>query len=157
MFPIETTILRPRPWPAFLIAIIGIGLLFMPQKNGDQIPFYMGIGIVVLAVVMGLLLSKAGIIIDDSGLTYKTVFVTKEILWDSITKTFLKYRSHGKSGSYYWYFENTQGRTVKFSTGLYSRKSLRTIAEAITARCKTADIEKRIYNMAEGEFPWYIW
>lgn len=157
MYPIETITLRPRPWPALLILSIGIVLLFIPQKSNEQFVLYIAAGVFVFALLFWFFLSKAGITIDNSGLTYKTLFTTKEIFWDSISKTYIQYRRHGKSGSYYWYFENPDGKKVNFSINLYSRKSIRAIAEAITVKCKNAEIEKRIYDMAEGQFPWYIW
>lgn len=157
MFPIETITLHPRRWPAYLMAVLALILLFIPQKNNAHAALYVAIGILVFAIVFWLFLLNARIVIDDSRLTYKTIFVTREVFWDSVSKTYIKYRHHGKSGSYYWYFENLNGRKVKFSIKLYSRKSLRSIAEAVTMKCKSADIEKRIYDMAEGQFPWYIW
>lgn len=159
MFPIESTTFRPRPWPPFLMLAAGVAVLLIPQNNGHNITaIYIGIGILVFSIVLWLLLSKAGIAINDSGLTCKTVFTSsREVLWNSVSKTYIKYHRHGKTGSYYWYFENPDGRKLKFSMKLYPRKSLRAIAEAVTMKCRNAEIEKRIYDMAEGQFPWYIW
>lgn len=157
MFPIETTILRQRSWPAFLIIAIGIGIFFIPGNQKQEVPIYVGAGMIVLAIIVYLLISKTQVIVHNSGITHKTVFKTREISWDSISKTYLKSEHHGKSRSLYWYFENPEGKKTKFSTDLLSRKSIRTIAEAVTMKCKAADIEKRIYDMAEGHFPWYIW
>ena len=157
MFPIETTILRQRPWPAFLIMAIGIGIFFIPGNQKQDVPLYVGLGIIALSIGLYLLISKTQVIIDDSGITHKTVFKTREIPWNSILKTYLKSEHHGKSRSLYSYFENPEGKKSKFTIDLLSRKSIRAIAEAVTMKCKTADIEKRIYDMAEGQFPWYIW
>lgn len=157
MFPIETTTLHPRKWPAALIAAIAIAVLFIPQKNNEQAALYIAIGVFIFSILFWFFLSNAKIVIDDSGLVYKTAFATREVFWNSVSKTYIKYRHHGKSGSYYWYFENSNGRKVRFSIKLYSRKDLRAIAEAVTVKCKEAEIEKRIYDMAEGQFPWYIW
>lgn len=157
MFPIETTILRQRTWPALLIMTIGAAIFFIPGNQKQNIPMYVGIGIIALSVGLYFLISKSQVIVDNSGITRKTAFKSKEIPWNSISKTYLKSEHHGKSRSLYWYFEDQQGKKSKFQVDLLSRKSLRVIAEAITMKCKTADIEQRIYNMAEGQFPWYIW
>jgi hypothetical protein len=157
MFPIETTIIKQRRWPAFLILAVGIGIFLIPGNQKQNIPVYVGLGFTVLSIVVYTLISKTQIIVDDSGITKTTVFKTKEIAWDSISKTYLKSEHHGKSSSLYWYFENKDGNKSKLQVDLLSRKSLRVIAEAITVKCKNADIEKRIYDMAEGQFPWYIW
>lgn len=157
MLPIETTILRQRAWPAFLIMAMGIGILFIPGNQKQNVPMYVGIGIIALSVGIYFLISKTQITVDDFGVTRKTAFKTKEIPWDSISKTYLKSEHHGKSRSLYWYFEDKSGKKSKFQIDLLSRKNLRVLAESITMKCKTADIEKRIYDMAEGQFPWYIW
>jgi hypothetical protein len=157
MFPIETTVLRQRTWPALLIMAMGIGIFIIPGNQKQDVPLYMGIGIIALSVGLYFLISKSKIIVDDLGITKKTVFKTKEIPWNSISKTYLKSEHHGKSRSLHWYFEDQYGKKTKFQIDLLSRKNLRVLAEAITMKCKTADIEKRIYDMAEGQFPWYIW
>jgi hypothetical protein len=157
MFPIETTVLRQRTWPAFLIMAMGIGIFFIPGNQKQDVPMYIGIGIIALSVGLYFLISKSQLIVDDTGITKKTVFKTKEMPWGSISKTYLKSEHHGKSRSLHWYFEDQYGKKTKFQIDLLSRKNLRIIAEAITMKCKTADIEKRIYDMAEGQFPWYIW
>ena len=157
MFPIETTVLRPRTWPAFLIMAIGIGIFFIRGTQKQNVPAYVGIGLFVLAVVVYVLISKSQVIVDDAGIYHKTAFKTKEILWTAIARTYLKSEHHGKSRSLYWYFDDLQGRKSRFRVDLLSRKNLRVLAEAITMKCKSCDIEKRIYDMAEGQFPWYIW
>ena len=157
MFPIETTILRQRTWPAFLMMALGVGIFFIPGKQNQNVPIYVGLGIVALSIGLYFLMSKSQIIVDDFGITKRTAFKTEEIPWSTIFKTYLKSEHHGKSKSLYWYFENEQGKKSKFQVDLFSRKSLRVIAEAVTMKCKTADIEQRIYDMAEGQFPWYIW
>jgi len=157
MFPIETTVLRQRTWPAFLMMALGIGIFIIPGNQNQNVPTYVGIGIIALSIGLYLLISKSQVVVDDVGITRKTAFKTKEVSWDSISKTYLKSEHHGKSRSLYWYFEDQYGKRSKIQIDLLSRKSLRVIAEAITMKCKTADIEKRIFDMAEGQYPWYIW
>jgi len=157
MFPIETKVLRSRPWPAFLIMAIGIGIYFIPANQKQNVPWYIGAGLVVLSIGVYLIISKSQVVVDDSGVTHKNLFKTREIPWANISRTYLKSEHHGKSRSLYWYFEDLQARKSKFRVDLLSRKSLRVLAEAITLKCKSADVEKRIYDMAEGQFPWYIW
>lgn len=158
MFPVETTTLRSRPWPVFLLLAAGITMMIIvPQKTRDNLGLYFGGGFLLLALIFWWIFRKAIIVIDATGLTHKTIFFSKQVIWSNVSKTYIKYHHHGKSGSHYWHFENAAGNPVKFSINLYSRQSLRTLAEAVTMKCKNADIEKRIYNMAEGVFPWYIW
>lgn len=157
MFPIETTVLRQRTWPAFMMMALGVGILFIPGNQRQNVPMYVGLGIIAFSIGLYFLISKSQVIVDDFGITRKTAIKTREISWDSIFKTYLKSEHHGKSRSLYWYFEDQYGKKSKIQVDLFSRKSLRVLAEAITMKCKTADIDQKIYNMAEGQFPWYMW
>ncbi len=156
MFPVETTFLRQKTWPAFLILAIGFGIGFIGIKKNETTPFWIAVGTFIFSIVLYFLIRQTQITVDNFGITYKSLFTSKEVLWDRIKKTYLKSEHHGKSSSKYWYFETTDEKKVKFSVDLLSRGSLRTIAEAITMKCKNAEIEKRIYDMAEGQFPWYM-
>ena len=157
MFPIETTTLRKRPWPAFVILAIGIGIFLIPGNQKQNVPVYIGVSFIALSILVFILISKSQITVDDTGIIHKNLFRTREIPWASISKTFLKSEHHGKSRRLYWYFEDLHGRKSKFQVDLLSRKNLRVLAEAITMKCPSSDIEKRIYDMAEGQFPWWIW
>jgi hypothetical protein len=157
MFPIETTTIQQRTWPAFLLMGVGVVIFLIPGNQHTQVPVYIGIGVVALSMVVYVVISRSRIVIDDVGISKTTVFKTLQVSWSSVSKTYLRYQHHGKSRSLYWVFEDRYGKKSKFHVHLLSRKSLRMIAEAVTTKCKTADVEKRIYNIAEGEFPWYIW
>jgi hypothetical protein len=157
MFPIETTTIRQRTWPAFITMAVGVVIFLIPGNQHTQVPLYVGVGVVVLSIAVYVMISHSRIFVDDLGISKTTVFKTLQVSWASVARTYLKYLHHGKSRSLYWVFEDQYGKKSKFHVHLLSRKSLRVIAEAVTTKCKTADIEKRIYNMAEGEFPWYIW
>ena len=153
----EPIILHPRKWPAAIPLVLALVffIFISPQKNDFTVPIVCAF-LLLVSIFMFLFLSKAQISLDDEGLTYKTIFSTRKVSWSTVSKTYIRYRHHGKSGSYYWYFEGADKKKIKFSVRLYSRKSLRTIAEAVTAKCKDAQIDDRIHNMAEGVFPWYI-
>lgn len=157
MLPIETTPLHVRPWPAYLVTIISIAIFFVPEKNNLHGTALIGSIMLVFSILLWFLLSRTQIIVDDRGITHRTFFKTKKYSWTGVSKTYIKYHQHEKTGSFDWYLEYFDGRVEQFSINLLSRKSIRTIAEAVTTKCKTADIEKRIYDMAEGQFPWYIW
>src|SRR5689334_6043697 len=124
MFPIETTVLRQRTWPAFLVMAMGIGIFFIPSTQKQNVPMYVGIGIIALSIGLYFLISKSQVIVDDFGITKKTVFKTKEVSWTSIYKTYLKSEHHGKSRSLYWYFEDQYRKKSKFQVDLLSRKNL---------------------------------
>src|SRR5215213_5551770 len=119
---VETIHLHPRKWPA-LIPLIVAAVMFIfisPQKNDYSVVIACSF-LVLFSIVMLLALSRAEIIIENSGITHKTIFRTKEMQWQNIARTYIKYRHHGQSGSYYWFFEDANANRTRFSTRLYSR------------------------------------
>lgn len=157
MLPIQTTHLRPRTFVFIIPLVFCIALLVIlgTQKNlPPQVQYIFLIPFAILALIW-LGYRKILVTLDNEGLTYKGMFSTKQVLWIQVQKTYIKYQSHGKSGNHYWFFELPDKR-VKISTGLYSRKSLQIISEAVVEKCKKAEIEDRIFQMAKGRFAWYI-
>ena len=157
MLPIQTTHLRPRKF-IFLIPLafcIGLFIIVGTQKNlPAEVELIFLIPLAILLLIW-IVYRRILLTIDNEGLTYKSIFTTKRFAWNEVQKTYIKYKSHGKSGSHYWFFELTNGR-FKFSTGLYSRRSLQHVAQAVIEKCNNAQAEDRILNMAEGKFPWYM-
>lgn len=157
MLPIQTTYLRPRGF-IFLIPLVFCIALFIIVGTQTNVPkeveFIFLIPLVIL-LIFWIAFRKTQITIDNEGLSYKSIFTSKQFAWGDVNKTYIKYKSHGKSGNHYWFFELINGR-FKFTTGLYSRRSLQQIAQAVMEKCKNAQVEDRILNMAEGKFPWYI-
>ena len=153
----EAIHLHPRKWPALIPLIAGliIFIFFSPQQHNYTTIVVSGF-LVLVSIIMFILISKVTVVIDDKGIRHKNLFLTKDISWDSFSRTYLKYRSHGQSGSYYWYFETPDAHKKRFSIRLFSRTSLQSIAAAVTAKRKEAISDERIERMAEGKFPWYI-
>ncbi|MGV3529497.1 MAG: hypothetical protein ACO1OO_11425 [Flavisolibacter sp.] len=152
---IVTNTLRPRTWPA-LIPLLAAGfVIYIDQKEPENLS-WVAYAMIAMAVVVWIILLKIQITIDDISLTHQNLFRTRQINWNDVTATYIKYHSHGQSGSYYWFFENVQGQKIRFSISLYGRTALRQLAEAVVNKCGHAEIDTRITNMATGDFPWYI-
>jgi hypothetical protein len=157
MLPIQTTYLRPRGF-IFLIPLALCIALFIIVGTQTNVPKEVELIFLIPLVILLIFwigFKKTLITIDNEGLSYKSIFSTKQFAWIDVQRTYIKYKSHGKSGSHYWFFELINGR-FKFITGLYSRRSLQQIAQAVMEKCKNAQVKDRILNMAEGKFPWYI-
>lgn len=156
MFPPETT-LHPRKWPAGLplIAALVIFVFLSPQKNDYTIPVVCGL-LVLGSIFVYILLSYSRVEISETGVAYINLFRKKEFSWSDITKTYLKFRHYGKSGRYYWYFEDPDGKKLRFPISLYSRKNLQILAQVVAQQRKLAISDDRILSMSEGRFPWYI-
>ena len=127
----------------------------MDQKEPENLS-WVAYAMIAMAVLIWIILLKIQITIDDISLTHQNLFRTRQIEWKDVTTTYIKYRSHGQSGSYYWFFENVQGQKFRFSISLYGRSALRQLAEAVVGKCGRAEIDTRITDMATGDFPWYI-
>jgi hypothetical protein len=158
VIPIQTTHLRPRSYFALLAMIPVVLYLYVALKmNREDQTLWIITGF-ISAIPLGIFFYnwKSRVLIDNDGITSKTPFNERAINWKDITRSYLKVRHTGKSSQRRWHFENITGKGPSFSTGLYSRRSLRTIAEALTTKCPNAEIEPKIRDMAEGRFPWYI-
>lgn len=148
----------PRKWPVFLPLVAGFATLFFMQKDQNTPPsnLYVSLGLGVSALVMWLIFKNISITISEEGIRSKNPFRTREVQWQEVQKVYLKYHHHGKSGSRHIHFELKDLRNVHFSISMFSRQALRGIAEAVVLKCKNAQVEDRLANMAEGVFPWYI-
>lgn len=156
MHEAATQTLRPKKWPSLIPAVAGILLLvFFSNQVGNTIFIASGF-LFVMSLVMYLLLLRVSITLSQQGFIHKTAFRTKQVFWSHVSKTFIRYRHHGQSGSYYWYFEDPNENRMKFSVRLFSRSSLRKMAEWVVSKCYSAINDERIPRMAEGKFPWYF-
>ncbi|MFL5742523.1 MAG: hypothetical protein ACJ75B_20030 [Flavisolibacter sp.] len=149
--------LHPRKWPAAIPLVLALALVifFSPQQKDFSIAYMSGF-LILLSLFMYFFLSGSSITMTEAGFVQKNLFRSTEVFWRDVSKTYIKYRHHGKSGSYFWYFEDRNENKKRFSIKLYSRSSLQTFARVVASKCKMAITDERIINMAEGNFPWYI-
>lgn len=158
MIPIETKYLKPRSG-FLLIGLLPLGVLLYvaTQTNGDDKQLMLVFSLIALIpLAMFFFHAKSYVVIDNDGITHKTPFRQRTISWNDVTRSYFKIRHTGKSSQRLWYFENVIGKGLSFTTGLYSRRSLQAIAEALLTKRPDAEIEQKIRNIAEGKFPWYI-
>jgi hypothetical protein len=158
MIPLTTEYLKPRTWTKYLFLVTPaiFFTLYYTQEPKEETFLYVALGSLVFFFVFAWLISKVHVVIDNDSISYKTAFTTKTMDWRDVTRTYFKIRHTGKSTVRMWCFENTSGKTLSFSTNMYSRASMQTIAEAVVAKCSKADIEDKIRDIATGKFPWYI-
>lgn len=158
MIPIETKYLKPRSY-FILLALLPVAVYFYIALavSGRETHVWI-VGILISLVPLGLFFYhlKSYVLLDNDGITTKTPFRESMIRWNDISRSYMETRFTGRSSKRYWYFEQEKGKRVSFATGMYSRRSLRDIAEALVTRCPKADIEPRIINISQGKFPWYI-
>jgi len=156
VLPDDQIILQPRKWPALIpfgMAVLMFSFLQPPINKGLNITCLI---LVAFSFLLRWILSKSRIAADSKGIVIFNVFGKREMPWSRISQSYIRYRHHGKSGSYYWYFENTEGGRIKFPINLHSRRNLHQLAEMLRQYSPSATVENRVQRMADGNFPWYI-
>jgi len=158
MIPIQTTYLKPRTWTKYLFLLTPTTLLvlYFVLDRKDDVLLYIALGSLSIFVVSAWLLNKVHVMLDNYGITYKSAFFSRNIEWHEVTSSYFRMRHTGKSTKRLWYFENITGKSIHFSTSMFSRASLQTIAECLVGKCPDAAIDQKIRDIAEGKFPWYI-
>lgn len=150
--PIEPTVLKPRTWLLWLPLIISVTfLLTLKQGFTDSNSWTLIFPTIAMGVAFAAVISNQ-IIIDNEGITRRTLLGNKHISWAGVTRVYLTREFQGKSKHWFFNFETLYGHT-KFSVGLYSNKSRQKLAESILIKCSHADIDPMIRDMAQGNFP----
>lgn len=159
MLPIERQEFTIRKWPLYFIAAVFLLMLYILNDKGKiDGAAYFAMGGLFLFLVIYYMLSKCKFIIDDAGITQELFFGKKrELKWNEIVSSNLNWQYyHGHGASLSWDFCGHFRKKISIKTSMYSRKKLRSIAVALIEKSKQAYIDKRIQNVAEGKFPWYI-
>jgi hypothetical protein len=157
VIPVQTTYLRPRSGIILLTLVPILMVMFLSDRaNIDSTLKWIYASMLLVPVGMYIFITNTYIELDNEGITHKNPCRTKTILWSKVARSYFKIVSTGKSSKRMWYFEGNNKERLRFTTRLYSRKALRSIAEALVIKCPEARIEQKIINIAEGEFPWYI-
>jgi hypothetical protein len=158
MIPVSTQTFYARKWPIFLIFLLLGGSFLILKVNGEE-DKSLDLFLLIISVFCLLLYvwgSKMFVSIDNEGITYKIIFRKTFISWKDITRTKLAFEFHGKSGDFIWNFTSKDNKQISFSTGYFSKNTIRAIAEAVVEKCPHFVIEGKITDISNGKFPWYI-
>jgi hypothetical protein len=145
-----------RKWPSYIPAVMALLFFVFNSNHTDNNIFFFIMLLLVMSVITYFILSRVSITLTPQGFIHKNILRTKEVFWSSVSRTFIRYRHHGKSGSYYWYFEDANENRSRFSVRSFSRPNLQRLATIVLQKCRTAVDDERIPKMAEGKFPWYF-
>lgn len=157
MIPVQSTYLRPRSGIILLTLIPILIFVFVANttKTSDDSIKIISALMLLVPIAMYIFIINSYIEFDNDSITHKNPFRSKSILWRDVTRSYFRVVHTGKSSKRMWYFENYE-KTFRFATNMYSRKALKSIAEALVTKCPNAEIEQKIRSIAEGKFPWYI-
>jgi hypothetical protein len=159
MIPVTRQEISIRKGPLYFIAAVFIVFLWALYDQGK---IHEGASLAALIGLLAFLLlyrmlSKNKLIIDNEGITQQLFFgKQKELGWKEIKSSHLSWHYHGHGASLQWDIMPESGKAINLQSSGYNRKSLRIIAEALVEKCPGALIDKRIRNIEEGRFPWYI-
>jgi hypothetical protein len=159
MLPVNPIEIKTRKGPMYMILVVlvfFIGIVMDSDKNQDVMVW---VAVLVLMLV-GLLLfglSKLKLIADNDGITQERFFgKSAEIKWSDMASTSLVWHFHGHGANMTWEMKSVSGKIFSLTPSFYSRKDLRELSEIIIGKCPQGSVDKRIVNMAQGKFPWYI-
>jgi hypothetical protein len=152
----EEETFHARKWPSYIPAILALLFFIFNSNQTDNNIFIFMLILLLMSVITYFILSKVSISITPQGFVHKNILRTREVFWSNVARTFIRYRHHGKSGSYYWFFEDANENRTRFSVRSFSRPNLQRMAGIVIQRCRTAVDDERITRMAEGKFPWYF-
>ena len=101
--------------------------------------------------------SKHYLYLDNQILVYKTVLSKKEMNWEDIVRSDIGWSVEGThSASINWKFETKHNKQLEIRLGYFSRADMQILAQQLIDRAPHAQFSKKIYQFAEGKFPWYL-
>ena len=148
-----------RKGPPYFVGSIFVVLFFILNDTGklhetDSLLVAAGF---LLFIFIYYLLSRNKLILDKECITHHLFFGKQKVIkWKELQSTSLVWDNHGYGTNLSMDFVNYSGKKMSLQTSFYSRKSLKIIAEALIDAASHVTIDKRIVNIAKGEFPWYI-
>ncbi len=157
--PLVREEIKVKKWP-FIIFIALYLLFFLFVINvkliEDSLKWIVA-GSILFIVVLSYIVMKVKIVIDNTGIVQQILIgKQKELEWQDIKSTRINWEINIHGAELSWDFIGASGKTLRINPSYYSRRNLKMIAEALLSKCAHADLDKRIFQMAEGKFPWYI-
>ena len=135
-------------------------ILLMGNKVGytnATLYYYFG-GVTIFVIVWLVILSKTKIYIDNDLIRMETIVRKQQLFWKDIIASRLSWQPEGAHGvSLSWLLQSLNGIQLEIRLGFYSRTDLTILSQQLIDKAMNAVIADKIYKMAEGDFPWYIW
>ena len=157
--PLTREEIKVRKWP--FIIFLALYLLFVlyvidVKSIEDSLKWILAGSLLFITVLFYVVINNK-IIIDNKGIVQQILIgKQKDLEWIDIKSTKINWDINIHGGELSWEFIGISGKTIKINPSYYSRRNLKQIAEALLSKCDHADLDIRIFEMAEGKFPWYI-
>ena len=138
---------------------IAASVLVMTSGNGTSGLQWMCIAMVLLFAFLLWNYVARKIIVDELGITHRSLFNTASFSFGEVTKieTKAKLESvHVTSGSLHVRYDlilHSYDKRMTIPIKSFSRKSLKELATLLVIRCVSADIDNGTYLMTKGKMP----
>ena len=152
---IEPYTLKPRLWIInILFTLLVVGIIIANNEgnfNSDTNKVF----IVMMLALYGIIyfiITRNKISFNEEGITQNSLFIRNRIIsWNEIISSKVFLRFGGKNSKFVWETKSTAGKSISFSTSLYSRDELKIFGSS-TATKSTSDTSSSDDGRAETFF-----
>jgi hypothetical protein len=110
----------------------------------------------VLCLVFYMVNARHHLYLDNKILIYKTARSTREIHWNDLIRSEISWTVEGlHTASVNWNFY-TGNASLEIRLGFFSRSDMQVLAQQLIDQAPQAVLSNKIYQFAEGKFPWYL-
>jgi hypothetical protein len=94
--------------------------------------------------------------LDNEVLVYRTALYMREIRWHDLIRSDVYWTIEGlHTASINWSFQ-TSNKNLEIRLGFFSRSDMQVLAQQLIDQAPQAVLSNKIYQFAEGKFPWYL-
>ena len=158
MLPQASYVVRSRQWPVLLLGLLmgGPFLIAYFMDSSDVVIRWFLLFVVMLCLLFYIINSKFHLYIDDDVLIYKTALFKKELRWRDIVRSDVGWAIEGMhTASINWSFI-TANKTLEIRLGFFSRADMQWVAQQLIEKAPQAQLSQKVYQFADGKFPWYL-
>jgi hypothetical protein len=154
-----TYLLKARKWPVWILfAIMGGPWIFVLASDPHD---RVALAFLLLAGCFCLLLlfmSKfITIYLDDEKMVVSDAWRKRTLYWSDVQASSIEWGIEGHHGGRLtWIFRKSDGSPVDLTLGYYSRADMTLLARFLTDKARGATFSRKVRDMAEGRFPWYL-
>ncbi len=159
MLPQASYIIRARAWLAWTILLLSALPIALSQTlhSYDRGAIAFLFLSFLFCLILYITIKKIQIYIDDDKMVISDLLRKRTLLWADVIASDVTWSVEGgHSASLNWIFETIKKKHIEIKLGYYSRGDMTILANQLIEKAKTANISKKIHNMAENKFPWYF-
>jgi hypothetical protein len=158
MLPQGSYIIRSRQWPVLFMGLVvgGPFLIAYFIDPSDTVVGWFLLFVLFLCLLFYIVNSKFHLYIDDEVLIYRTALFKKELRWRDIIRSDIGWAIEGMhTASINWHFIATN-KTLEIRLGFFSRNDMQLMAQQLIEKAPQAQLSQKVYQFANGQFPWYL-